>query len=193
MEDPAALGAGSPIVIVGESLEEHRAGRAIEVVLRQLRTAFDLASRRRIALRHRVRADVGDRNGPFRRAGSIRRRDGRIRDAVPGLENVQILYGGSMKPANAVALMEQPNIDGGLVGGASLEVDPFLRIIERPSTRAANMPATRRLNARDASLQRAAGAVHPRRLGRSEPVRNAIALANCRTGGGCWRIIRLDS
>ena len=55
---------------------------------------------------------------------------GELRNAVPGLENVRILYGGSMKPANAAALMEQPNIDGGLVGGASLEIDPFLRIIE---------------------------------------------------------------
>lgn len=44
-------------------------------------------------------------------------------------ENIRILYGGSMKPENAKELMACPDIDGGLVGGASLKADQFLKII----------------------------------------------------------------
>ena len=43
--------------------------------------------------------------------------------------NIQILYGGSVKPANAASLLSQPDIDGALVGGASLQADSFLKII----------------------------------------------------------------
>jgi triosephosphate isomerase len=45
-------------------------------------------------------------------------------------DQVQILYGGSMKPGNARDLLEQPNVDGGLIGGASLKVDDFLGIAQ---------------------------------------------------------------
>jgi triosephosphate isomerase len=44
-------------------------------------------------------------------------------------ENVRILYGGSVKPDNTKALCSKPNVDGVLVGGASLEADSFLQII----------------------------------------------------------------
>jgi len=44
-------------------------------------------------------------------------------------ENVRILYGGSIKPENIKDLMKEPDIDGGLVGGASLKADSFLKII----------------------------------------------------------------
>ena len=45
-------------------------------------------------------------------------------------EKVRILYGGSVKPANVKELMAQPDIDGGLVGGASLKVDSFVQLIK---------------------------------------------------------------
>jgi triosephosphate isomerase len=44
-------------------------------------------------------------------------------------ENVRILYGGSIKPENVYELMQQPDIDGGLVGGASLSADSFEKIV----------------------------------------------------------------
>jgi triosephosphate isomerase len=44
--------------------------------------------------------------------------------------SVRILYGGSVKPDNAAALFAQPNIDGGLVGGASLKVEDFVKLLE---------------------------------------------------------------
>ncbi len=45
-------------------------------------------------------------------------------------DGVRIQYGGSMKPENAAGLLEQPDIDGGLIGGASLDVDSFLAILD---------------------------------------------------------------
>ncbi|MEM6965626.1 MAG: triose-phosphate isomerase, partial [Bacteroidota bacterium] len=44
-------------------------------------------------------------------------------------DDTTILYGGSVKPANATELFSQPDVDGGLVGGASLKVDDFVKII----------------------------------------------------------------
>jgi triosephosphate isomerase len=54
-----------------------------------------------------------------------------LRETVGGAaETVRILYGGSVKPGNAAELMAQPEIDGALVGGASLDPDDFARIIQ---------------------------------------------------------------
>ena len=56
---------------------------------------------------------------------------GRLRElAGPVADEVRILYGGSMKPDNAGGLMTQPDVDGGLIGGASLKADTFLGIIK---------------------------------------------------------------
>jgi triosephosphate isomerase len=129
---PWALGAGiTPIVIVGESIEQHQAGITIDVVVRQLRTAFlDIgaadASRCVIAYEPIWAIGSGLTDEPPQSNAVM----GALRDAVPGLADVQILYGGSMKPGNAAAFMAQPNIDGGLVGGASLELGPFRAIID---------------------------------------------------------------
>jgi triosephosphate isomerase len=134
---PAALGAGiTPIVIVGESLEEHRTGRVAEVVVRQLRTAFlgvarDEAARCVVAYEPVWAIGSGLSDEPAQSDAVM----AELRQAVAGLENVQMLYGGSMKAANAAALLAQPNIDGGLVGGASLDVDSFMTIIEAAALR----------------------------------------------------------
>ena len=53
-----------------------------------------------------------------------------VRSALGALGNCPILYGGSVKPANAASLMSAPDIDGVLVGGASLDADVFARIVE---------------------------------------------------------------
>ena len=87
-------------------------------------------------LRRRLRARVGDRH---RQDGHARRR--RRRSTTPSAassrrsrpattaERVRILYGGSVKPDNVDALMAEPDIDGALVGGASLEAEQFTRIV----------------------------------------------------------------
>ena len=53
----------------------------------------------------------------------------RMRTALPALRNARLLYGGSMNPKNAAPIMAQPNIDGGLIGGASLAVPNFADLI----------------------------------------------------------------
>ena len=56
---------------------------------------------------------------------------GRLRElAGPIADEVRILYGGSVKPDNVAGLMAQPDIDGALVGGASLKADDFLKIVK---------------------------------------------------------------
>ncbi|MCY4565038.1 MAG: triose-phosphate isomerase, partial [Gammaproteobacteria bacterium] len=67
---------------------------------------------------------------------------GFIREAIDNVDettgrSVRILYGGSVKPDNAAELFAQPNIDGGLIGGASLEPDSFLGIIAAARNRQA--------------------------------------------------------
>jgi triosephosphate isomerase len=59
-----------------------------------------------------------------------------IRGAVPGLDRTRILYGGSVEPASIRRLVAQPNIDGALVGGASLEASSFVALLDEAQGRA---------------------------------------------------------
>ena len=124
-----------PIMCVGETLDEREAGDTESKVLGQLDAGLDRtierAGRRP---RDRVRADLGDRHGQDghgrRCAGGVRGdppADRRRRPTVTCADAVRIQYGGSVKAANATELMAQPDIDGALVGGASLDPDEFAR------------------------------------------------------------------
>ena len=131
-----ALSAGlTPIVCVGETLQEREAGTADEVVHRQLQTVLDVVgttglTRGAIAYEpvwaigtgHAATAEQAENMHGFIRADIGRRNEAAGR-------SVRILYGGSVKPENAAELFGQPNIDGGLVGGASLAPDSFLKIV----------------------------------------------------------------
>jgi triosephosphate isomerase len=135
----AALAAGlSPILCVGETLAEHREGRVEEKVAFQL--AADLAGLPVAAVPSVVIAyepiwaiGTGETASPEEAQGTIHM----IREWITGAydegtaERVRILYGGSVKPENAAALMAQPDIDGALVGGASLSPESFAQIIAR--------------------------------------------------------------
>lgn len=122
-----------PIVCVGETKEEREAGKAIAVVRKQIRGSVPDASRGAtlvvayepvwaigtgltptaadVAQMHEaIRADLGRLLGKAAAAG------------------VRLLYGGSVKPSNAVELMNVVNVDGALVGGASLKAEDFLAI-----------------------------------------------------------------
>jgi triosephosphate isomerase len=131
------LGAGlTAIVCVGETLEEREAARTEEVVERQIRSAFsgipgpEVA--RTVVAYEPVWAIGTGRNATPEMAEAVHRR---IRVTLSTLAGepvagaVRILYGGSLKPDNARAIFEQPNVDGGLVGGASLEAKSFLAIV----------------------------------------------------------------
>lgn len=127
-----------PIICVGETLDQRKAGDAASVVRAQLEGALDgmavnepdslviayepvwaigtgesATSVQAQDMHSVIRADLTERYGA------------RVGDGVA------LLYGGSMKPHNAADLLSQPDVDGGLIGSASLEADSFLGIAER--------------------------------------------------------------
>lgn len=130
----AAIAAGlTPIVCVGETEAERTAGRAEEVVSRQISESLPegfaeaggvVAYEPVWAIgtgRSATEADISAIHGMIR---------GQLEREVPGGAGgkVRILYGGSVKPANAASILVLPNVDGALVGGASLVAADFLAI-----------------------------------------------------------------
>ena len=134
---PAALAAGlEPILCVGETEQARDAGQTEAVLERQLRADLaEVDAGDAHPVRYRLRADLGDRHGPhrFTRAGPggdrLHPRHSAGCSALAA-DQVRILYGGSVKPANAAELMSQPDVDGALVGGASLDPADFAAIVE---------------------------------------------------------------
>ncbi len=125
-----------PILCIGETLAERDAGEAFNVVCSQLDgglvelTAADVA---RIVLAYEPVWAIGTgRTASPQQAQEMHQLiRGKLAEKFGDVANqVRILYGGSVKPDNAAHLMEQPDIDGALVGGASLKADDFLRIVK---------------------------------------------------------------
>jgi triosephosphate isomerase len=132
----AVLAAGmTPIVCVGETLEEREAGATVQAVGAQLDAvleALDTAAVARIVVAYEPVWAIGTgMNATPAMAQEVHaqlRAQLKARNA-DAAEVVPILYGGSMKPENAKDLLAQPDIDGGLIGGAALKADDFLAII----------------------------------------------------------------
>jgi triosephosphate isomerase len=132
----AALGAGlTPIVCVGETLEEREQNRTQEVVEGQFDGSLaELTAEQiqQIVIAYEPVWAIGTgKVATPEQAEEVHADLRRIlenRYNAAAAEVVRIQYGGSVKPDNAATLMSQPNIDGALVGGASLKVDSFLGI-----------------------------------------------------------------
>lgn len=129
-----ALAAGvTPIVCVGETLEEREAGRTEEVVKRQLaaviHTNGHCISEIVVAYEPVWAIGTGKTASPEQAQAVHAVLRAQLRAASAKADRVHILYGGSMNAANAAQLLSQPDIDGGLVGGASLKAPDFLSII----------------------------------------------------------------
>jgi triosephosphate isomerase len=129
-----ALASGiTPIVCVGETLEEREAGRTEEVVKRQLaaviHTNGHCISELIVAYEPVWAIGTGKTATPeeAQQVHAVLR--GQLRAATEQADRMFILYGGSMNAANAATLLSQSDIDGGLVGGASLKVPDFLSIV----------------------------------------------------------------
>ncbi len=133
----AAQDAGlTPILCVGETLEERKSGEALAVISRQVAVVIDLLGAQ--AFRNAVIAyepvwaiGTGETATP-EQAEEIHRA---IRNQIANADSecaqsLRILYGGSVNAKNAETLFLMPNIDGGLVGGASLKADDFLTICQ---------------------------------------------------------------
>jgi triosephosphate isomerase (TIM) len=119
-----------PIVAVGETGEERKAGGADARVVSQTRAALDGVDRAQfssIVLAYEPIWAIG--TGANCDPVEADRIMGVIRGSVSGLENVPILYGGSVKAENVAQYASQPNIDGGLIGGASLDPHHFATLI----------------------------------------------------------------
>jgi len=129
-----ALGAGiTPIVCVGETLAEREAGKTDEVVKRQLaaviHTNGHCISEIVVAYEPVWAIGTGLTASPEQAQEVHAVLRAQLNAATAHAERVSILYGGSMNAANAAQLMAQPDIDGGLIGGAALKSSDFLAIM----------------------------------------------------------------
>ena len=128
----AARAAGLvPIICIGETLAEREEGRAAEVVLEQLAGSLpeDCAADNAVIAYEPVWAigtgrtptvrDIADMHHAIRVA---------VEELADDVEDMRILYGGSVKPDNADSILAVPFVDGALVGGASLDAESFLKI-----------------------------------------------------------------
>jgi len=134
----AALDAGLEIIVcVGETLEERDAGRTEKVVGAQLTLGLgelDAHDMQRVTVAYEPVWAIGTgRNATPKQAGEVH---AYLRGVLAGLfnesvaESVRIQYGGSVKPSNVRELMAVPEVDGCLVGGASIQADTFIPLIE---------------------------------------------------------------
>lgn len=133
----AALRNGlTPVLCVGETLEEREAGRAEVVVGEQLRSGLsglDSEAVRSVVVAYEPVWAIGTGRAATpeiaqEMSGTVRSQIAAIADGATA-EAALILYGGSVSPANADELAAQPDIDGALVGGASLAADDFAAIV----------------------------------------------------------------
>lgn len=133
----AALDAGlTPIVCVGETLAQREANQTAAVVGEQLGTVLETLSPEevtKIVVAYEPVWAIGTgKTATPAMAQEVHaqlRAQLKVRVGKEAAQQLHILYGGSMKPDNAAELMAQPDIDGGLIGGASLKAAEFLAII----------------------------------------------------------------
>ncbi len=129
----ALSGGVTPIVCVGETLAEREAGQTETVVKRQLAAVIHAVGHcvSEIVVAYEPVWAIGTgRTATPEQAQQVHAvLRAQLAAATESADRVLILYGGSMNAANAAELLAQPDIDGGLVGGASLKAADFLKII----------------------------------------------------------------
>lgn len=129
-----------PVLCVGETMDERRAGITTSVMTKQITTVIkhvgiENLARGVVAYEPVWAIGTGETASPDQ-AQAVHRH---LREVIGAFDeriarNLQIIYGGSLKPDNAQALFTQPDIDGGLVGGASLDSASFIAICDAITT-----------------------------------------------------------
>ncbi len=126
-----------PIYCVGETLDERNSGKLFEIIESQLSEAlYHLPSEnmRQVVVAYEPVWAIG--TGQTASSAQAQEMHGFIRKIIAKkfgdelAENISILYGGSVKPDNAKELFSQPDIDGGLIGGAALQARSFIDIVK---------------------------------------------------------------
>lgn len=131
-----AINAGLTVVIcVGETLAEREAGKALSVVTAQIRGSVPAgATAENCVIAYEPVWAIG--TGKVPTTADVAEMHAAIRSELKTVlgaeiaEGMRILYGGSVKPSNAKELLSVPNVDGALIGGASLKLDDFWAIAE---------------------------------------------------------------
>src|ERR1700758_2741610 len=125
-----------PIVCVGETLEEREKGKTMRVVESQIENGLkdmNLNGSKSLVIAYEPVWAIG--TGKNATPEEAERVQEFIRETIKGIfgnvaDEIRILYGGSVTPENIKGLLSPPNIDGALVGGASLKGDSFSKIVE---------------------------------------------------------------
>jgi len=127
-----------PVLCIGERLEENEAGKTKEVLSEQLRSSLaEIRELDRLIIAYEPIWAIG--TGRAATGEQANNTIGFIRQSIAKLysndiaQGMRILYGGSVNAANAAEFMNQPEIDGALVGGASLKADEFISITKQAS------------------------------------------------------------
>jgi len=124
-----------PIICVGETIQERQAGKAEEVVRTQLEKGLSgiASDLRKVVIAYEPVWAIG--TGVNATPEQAQQMHAFIRKVIENMSNseiaesIRIQYGGSMKSSNAKDLLSQPDIDGGLIGGASLDARSFIEIV----------------------------------------------------------------
>jgi triosephosphate isomerase len=127
-----------PIVCIGETLAEREAGATMSVLDRQIKAGFDAITGEQVGalvLAYEPVWAIG--TGRTATAGQAQEAHAHIRQRLrqwfggAAADECHVIYGGSVKPDNTKELVGQPDVDGALVGGASLDIKSFFEIVTR--------------------------------------------------------------
>ena len=131
-----------PILCVGEKLEEREAGKTLDIVSEQTVKGLEGISKedaKNVVVAYEPVWAIGTgKNATPAMAQEVHAAIRKVLADAFGADvadSIQILYGGSMKPENADALLAEKDIDGGLIGGAALKADSFVALIESAQKR----------------------------------------------------------
>lgn len=116
-----------PIICVGETLDDRKAGQAEIVVAEQLEGSLPTGDNEAIVIAYEPVWAIG--TGLSASLEDIAAMHACIRSQIPNPQSTRILYGGSVKPDNAAEILKLEDVDGALVGGASLSAGDFANII----------------------------------------------------------------